>query len=129
LSSIRVLKIDKDKVSLEWKPSEIDIAKITTISKIEPDNRVDIDRANGIIVFTLHANQTFSSYTMQVLEGKVKSVTIRNTVADKNAPAASPLEVTPKNAENHADTAPATKSQEGLSGLINSYKNLDQYSP
>jgi len=123
-AAIRVLEIDKDKVTIEWKPDEMDLTKIAEIPSKVPDERVDIDRTNGIIVFTLHANQTFSAYAMRVLEGKVLPVTVKNALADSGA--AAPKSEEPPPSPVSPVPRVGVHEHNGLSGLINSYKTLDQ---
>jgi len=123
---LRVLKIDKDKVSLEWKPDDADIDKINALTNKVPGKLVDIDRANGIITFTLHANQTFSSYAMQVLEGKVQPVMVENAMAGNTIAMPDPIaeKAAPVSPEN--PVTPPASNQNGLKGLINNYNNLGQ---
>lgn len=124
-SDIQVVAIDQDKVKLEWAPAVMD--KVTEVWSQVPNDEIDVDTLRGKVSFTLRPNQTFSSYVMKVLEGRVLPVTVDTTLIKKN-PVASIEEIPappPASAPAAAETPPASKgSDEGLSGLINSYKNM-----
>ncbi len=130
LGNIRVREIDKDKVSIEWKPDEADMDKINALTDTTPDEGIDIDRTNGIIIFTLYANQTFSSYALQVLEGKVQPVTVANVAPGDGNKITRPVPVVekapPPAPSKDPAPAPAGPHESGLGGLIGAYKNLDQ---
>src|SRR5262249_23080314 len=90
-----------------------------------PSNQsVNVDSAQGIVSFTLRPNQTFSSYAMRVLEGRVKPVTIEHpdSAAANPLPPGAAETAAPKNALPVADSKPEPK--EGLSGLINRYEQM-----
>ncbi|MGE0754441.1 MAG: hypothetical protein AB7L92_04705 [Alphaproteobacteria bacterium] len=71
---LKVLDINKNSVSLEWTPYDMD--KVMEVWNKWPNDVVSVDTYNNIVTFTLLPNQTFSSYVMRVLEGKVLPVTI-----------------------------------------------------
>lgn len=71
---IRIQSIDKDKVTVEWNPS--DMKKIEEVWTIKPNDEILVDLRQRKVVFTLRPNQTFSSYVMRVLEGKVMPMVI-----------------------------------------------------
>jgi hypothetical protein len=83
--SLRVLNVDKDSVSLEWTPKKLDGEKIKKAARKAHDQDISVDQNHGVITFTLHANQTFSSYAMRILEGKARPVTINATEAADNS--------------------------------------------
>ena len=90
---LKVRAIDKDKVDLEWAPS--DMAQVIMTAEKWPNEEVTIDRLNGTVLFTLKPNQTFSSYVLRVLEGKVLPVIIDSQPAaaaslPQSEPAATP---------------------------------------
>lgn len=68
-SGLKVIYINREKVSFEWRPERLD--KIVDITDYSSDGDVGVDMANKIVIFTLKPNQTFSSYAMKVVEGKV----------------------------------------------------------
>lgn len=124
-SDIQVVAIDKDKVTLEWVPIAMD--KVSEVWNQVPNDEIDVDTLRGKVSFTLRPNQTFSSYVMKVLEGRVLPVTVDTTLikkspaADTEAMPAPPPALPPAEAEKQ----PVPQgSGEGLSGLINSYKNM-----
>jgi len=124
--NLSVIDIDKDEVSIEWKPTEPDLEKMKFPENYTPTKMVDIDRSKGIITFTLHANQTFSAYALKVLEGKVQPVTVNNAVADNKA---SPLGEGMPDKIVPPGISPNENASGGLGGLINAYKNLGQDHP
>ncbi len=73
-SNIRVTAITPDKVTLEWFPLEMH--RVMEIWKLFPNEQVTVNTAHGQVIFDLKPNQTFSSYTMTALEGKVLPVTV-----------------------------------------------------
>lgn len=73
-SNIRVGGIASDRVTFEWFPLEME--RVVEIWKSFPNDKVSVDIPRGQVVFSLKPNQTFSSYTMTVLEGKVLPVTV-----------------------------------------------------
>src|SRR5690606_7030051 len=76
-ADIKVLAIDEDKVRLQWKP--ISMEKVNEVLAHSPNEEIEINNLHGTVDFTLRPNQTFSSYVMRVLEGKVLPVTIDNS--------------------------------------------------
>lgn len=125
-SDIQVVAIDQDKVKLEWAPAVMD--KVTEVWNQVPNDEIDVDTLRGRVSFTLRPNQTFSSYVMKVLEGRVLPVTVDTTLIRKNPVTSTeeiPVPPPPASAPATAEPPPASKgSDEGLSGLINSYKNM-----
>lgn len=75
-SGLLVSYIDADKVTFEWLPQRLD--KIIDINEAGHESSIKVDLARKKVHFTLKANQTFTSYAMQVVEGKVPPVTIDN---------------------------------------------------
>jgi len=73
LAGLRILSINNEKATVEWQPVNMD--KIIDSANID-DNLIQIDIMRNKVVFTLKANQTFTSYAMKVVEGKVTPVTI-----------------------------------------------------
>lgn len=73
-NQLKVLHIDKDRVELEWIPR--DMAQIMRTWQKWPNDEIRIDELNGAVYFTLKPNQTFSSYVLRVLEGKVLPVVV-----------------------------------------------------
>jgi hypothetical protein len=73
-SGLRVIGINKGKVTLEWKPERMD--KIADVEGQSADNPIDVDFIGKKVVFSLKPNQTFTSYAMRVVEGKVAPVTV-----------------------------------------------------
>jgi hypothetical protein len=72
-SGLKIIQIDNEKITVEWKPKKMD--KIT-----DPDSSlndpVKVDFLNDKVTFTIKANQTFTSYAMRIMEGKVAPVTV-----------------------------------------------------
>lgn len=74
VSGLRVLEIDGEKVTIEWLPEKMD--KIADSGDYSAENPVKVDFTGNKVVFSLKANQTFTSYAMKVVEGKLMPVTI-----------------------------------------------------
>jgi hypothetical protein len=79
LAGLRILSINNEKVTVEWQPENMD--KVIDDGNID-DNLIKVDIMGNKVVFTLKANQTFTSYAMKVVEGKVMPVTINLNGAD-----------------------------------------------
>lgn len=71
-AGLKVLSINNEKVTIEWQPERMD--KIADES--DTDGSVQVDFMKNKVIFTLKANQTFTSYAMRVVEGKVAPVTV-----------------------------------------------------
>jgi len=74
--SLKVLAVDGEKALFEWKPMNMQQVNDTWAKTQSED--VTVNRKAGTVTFVLHSNQTFSSYLMRVLEGKVKPVRLDN---------------------------------------------------
>ncbi len=92
---------------LKWNPAE--------------DGRVIVDSAERTIRFTLQPNQTFSSYSMRVLEGKVQPAEIDLTTPSSQAKT---LTVPPVPGAPPA-RPPQAGEATGLEGLINRYQKYN----
>lgn len=123
---MKVVSIGKDAVTFEWHP--VSMRRINeTVGKIAPekaDARVAVDEVANTVRFTLRANQTFSSYSMSVVEGEVVPVTVSSN-----------LSYTPPSASAKAKENPAAKAEDkpkndedrrGLKGLIGAYENIGE---
>lgn len=71
---LRVIEIDREKVVFEWKPEKMD--KVVDVIEYSQDNPVKVNFMKNNVEFSLKANQTFTSYAMRVVEGKVLPVTV-----------------------------------------------------
>jgi len=121
---IRVLNVDEEKVALEWKPRKMKRVMESWGRNINEETNVD--PVMGIVQFTLRPNQTFSSYAMRVLEGRVRPVMI---VLKTDEPAAelppvdegdSPQDMQlPENI-----TTEDIKNNVGVKGLDKTYKRI-----
>jgi hypothetical protein len=126
--NIRIVAIEKDKVSIEWEPEGDSIEKIDWKSGKTSDSRVTLNSTKKTVTFTLHANQTFSTYAMQILEGKVTPITIK--VAGADGVPAGPQANAPANPKQRGAAQPRTQAgQTGLHGLLNAYKSLEEPNP
>lgn len=72
VAGLKVLSINNEKVTIEWQPERMD--KIS--DEGDMDGSVQVDFMKNKVIFTLKANQTFTSYAMRVVEGKVMPVTV-----------------------------------------------------
>lgn len=112
--NIEVVQVDPDKVVMQWKP--INMAKVKEVVEQAPDKKIEgVDTVRGLVVFTLRPNQTFSSYVMRVLEGKVKPVIVDTNpaaAADAAAPAAPTGAPAPVDAAAGAPSTPTPQEKE-----------------
>ncbi|MEZ5690739.1 MAG: hypothetical protein R3D71_03615 [Rickettsiales bacterium] len=74
IADIEIVSINKDAVTIDWYPKRMD--KVVDVQDFTKDNPVRVDMLNNVVTFTLRPNQTFSSYSMQVIEGRVQPITI-----------------------------------------------------
>jgi hypothetical protein len=109
-TDIKVQQINESLVTFEWRPVSMD--RVMEVWQKTPSEGVTVDAAQGVVVFSLHTNQTFSSYVMRVLEGKVMPVTIDISTVPVVAPT-----------QGVGQTGAVKK---GLSGLIDAYKNAGE---
>ncbi|MFW0777974.1 MAG: hypothetical protein ACN2B6_09695 [Rickettsiales bacterium] len=121
-TDLSVMEINEDMVRLKWKP--VSMHKVNeTWQKMENDN-VEVYKRRGEVIFTLRVNQTFSSYVMNILEGKVQPVTV-DTHNISLEPPSEVLDPSPVDSGdpffNQEDDDP---SRTGLGGLIDAYSKL-----
>ena len=72
---LKLLEVDNEKVFIEWKPKKMDRVNQSWAKNKNKD--ILVDPVAGTVTFTLYPNQTFSSFVMRVLEGKVMPVTVK----------------------------------------------------
>jgi hypothetical protein len=115
-AEISVEAIDENKVVLKWHPSIVDKDRIMDVWKRTSNTETLVDPMDNTVQFVLHTNQTFSSYVMRVLEGKVLPVAID-------------LNQEPMLDEGEGETvteSPQQRQPKGLPGLIEAYTHLDE---
>ncbi|MFO0388621.1 MAG: hypothetical protein ACK502_02730 [Alphaproteobacteria bacterium] len=78
---ITVTSVDKNQVTLQWRPGDFEKVK-KAWAKAQHES-IQVDEVAGLVFFTLKPNQTFSSYVMKVLEGKVLPVTVDYQAVEK----------------------------------------------
>ena len=69
---LKLLNVEPDKVLLEWRPTNM--KQVNEVWAKAHNDHVIVERKTGTVTFTLLPNQTFSSYKMRVMEGKVRPV-------------------------------------------------------
>jgi len=127
---IRILEVDNAKALIEWKPKNM--KKVNESWENNKSDGVIVDNVVGAVTFTLYPNQTFSSYAMRVVEGKVRPIVVQLT-QDDNVRAAPPV-------QNKADAAsnvlnndskkientgtPDLANDVGMKGLDKTYKRM-----
>lgn len=112
---LRIKEVDADKVAVEWHPGEMDLIDRSWDKTSNPD--VMVDDGNGTVTFALRPNQTFSSYMMRPLEGRVLPVAISSANA-------APVDVRNGKAAAVAPSFPPAMpavNPRGLGGLIDAY--------
>ncbi len=79
LAGLRILSINENNVTIEWQPENMD--RVVDDGNID-GGLINVDIMRNKVVFTLKANQTFTSYAMKIVEGKVPPVTVNLNSAD-----------------------------------------------
>ena len=82
-SGLRVRDVTAGKVTLEWKPEQMD--KVNVVTDNSKEDAIKVDKESKNVTFTLKGNQTFSSYSMQVVEGKVMPITVNLKASEQLA--------------------------------------------
>ncbi len=138
-SEIKVVGIDKNQVTLQWTPA--DFERVRKTWENNSNEFVMLDQAARMVSFVLKPNQTFSSYVMKVLEGKVLPVTVDNQEIEKdfqakpivldNSPDViqdiySDSDATNNEKQPEANIAPIVPTQENPAELIGNYGSGEQ---
>ena len=145
-AELRVVTVQPERVVFEWKPKNMD--RIRESWDGEASYNVSVDYPASKVTFALRLNQTFSSYLMQVVEGKVTPVRSAEPLpVNPNSGAAAlqmdmfppePAEAQePVQANGKAKPSKAIKldgaaggakkeGQEGLGGLLSNYKDINE---
>lgn len=89
--------VDEEMVSLQWRPKNL--AKVKEVWTKAPNPNIHVDLKEGAVEFSLKPNQTFSSYAMRVVEGKVVPVVIGGSAAIADAAGATIEDVYPEASE------------------------------
>jgi len=126
-AELSVVNIDQDKVSLQWRP--VSMEKVNAIWDKMPNNEANVNKREGTVIFTLRPNQTFSSYVMRPLEGKVQPVTVDThniqLPEEEEVPRAPQADGLPEEAPAIPESqAGASQKKQGLGGLIGAYSNI-----
>ncbi len=122
-SDLKVEAINQDSVQLIWRPA--DSQKVMEIWKNVPRGEDVKVMGNGAAVrFSLRPNQTFSSYVMRVLEGKVKPVTVDTQVNLIPPESANEQDADSNPPEGDPSASDESSSGQGLGGLIGAYRRL-----
>jgi hypothetical protein len=98
-SNIKVTSVDKDKITVEWIPT--DMQKVVEVWSVSPTDTIEVNTKSNLVRFTLRPNQTFSSYVMRVLEGKVVPMVIDLAKGSDKTAAESIDKAAPKSAESN----------------------------
>ncbi len=83
-ASFRIIMVDKERVVLVWKPENM--RRVRETMEKYPGKLFPVHMQTGEVYITLRHNQTFSSFIMDVLEGKVKPVVVSNTSSAAQPP-------------------------------------------
>ena len=110
LDNISVVKIDHEQVVFEWEPDNMMRVKASWAAASE--SKVQVDFETNKVIFALRLNQTFSSYLMEVVEGKVIPVQSAGEIATLAESSSTPVKE-------------EDKSKKGLNSLMDSYKKLE----
>jgi hypothetical protein len=123
--NIRVIGIDRDKADIEWRPAVME--KVNRAWDNSSTSAISVDKKNGIVTFSLRPNQTFSSYVMRVVEGKVLPVTEGNQIMENavlHTAIAKEAEKKNLNAKSSVLSPAKPAEHEGLGGLLDKYHDM-----
>lgn len=126
-AEVSVLSVDKDKVLLEWKPKKME--RVLEVWAKAKNDDILVDERVGKVIFTLHPNQTFTSYAMRVVEGKTRPVVL-DLRANAGAAPAAPAPAADAKQEGDTTKAPENittedmKNDVGVKGLSKTYKRM-----
>lgn len=112
---LEVLDISEKRVVLRWRPLQPE-----RVVFVESEG-VSVDKIAKTVTFTLHGNQTFSSYAMRVVEGRIAPVVIDNTTGVPLNPADATIS---KAAAAIKKTNNKQDDKTGLNGLIGAYQAI-----
>lgn len=118
-TELKVIDVGRDKVLLSWKPLLMD--KVIEVWANAKHEGVVVDEAQGLVTFSLHPNQTFTSFLMRVVDGRLQPVTIG--ASPSTVPAGPTLADPDRPALPSIADEPAGQSQ-GISGLIKEYERM-----
>jgi hypothetical protein len=124
-ADLQVESISRDAVVFLWRPTDSQKVYDAWV-KADHTDMVKVMGRGSAVKFSLRPNQTFSSYVMRVLEGKVKPVTT-DTQAVMTEPANPPEDAAPDALQGKTpsgEPASETSSDQGLPGLIGAYRRL-----
>lgn len=124
-AELKLLSVDSEKVSLQWKPRKLEKVE-ESWTRAGPVSGVEFDRLAGLVTFILRPNQTFSSYAMRVAEGKLIPYVI-DLKPNEHKAAAAAEEPLPAAELNKADENVATdeiKNNVGVKALNKTYKRI-----
>lgn len=151
-SPLKVVMVNNDMVVMEWKPDDMEKVSQSWMVAATATGQSDVmvDTAHSTVTFTLKPNQTFSSYVMRVLEGKVQPMTVliqpepaagagaakkpgapapaavpaAAAAAPKPADAAAPEAAAPAAPKTAEEALATSGKKEGLTGLSETYKKM-----
>lgn len=117
--TLEIQSVSQKEAVILWRPAANERLKWSPAQ----DGRVILDAAEHTIRFTLQPNQTFSSYSMRVLEGKVQPAEVDITVPGVSAkPSISSL---PSPVSGPPNRPGPGGEATGLESLINRYQNYN----
>ena len=129
-SWLKVVMVDKEMVVMEWRPQNMKkVSEAWMVAPVVPaKSDVLVDSIHETVTFTLKPNQTFSSFAMRVVEGKVPPVTVMIQPDEQNGTggeAAKPIDVPqPAEATPVKPTPPVDDTRAGVPGLNDTYKKI-----
>lgn len=121
-SDIKVLEVADNKVTFLWRPVMMD--KVMEVWRRTPNEQVKVDEKEGTVIFTLHPNQTFTSFLMKIIEGKVKPMTIGNDASANISAANNPSDPSPNNSPLALPKDQSGDDNQGLSGLLRMQRQI-----
>lgn len=135
-SPLKVVMVTQEMVVIEWRPQDMEkVSQAWMMASSGPgQSDVVVDSIRSTVTFTLKPNQTFSSYAMRVVEGKVVPVTVMvqpstpfqsfGAKPPTARPAARPTVAAPAPATTPPPAPVAVDEKDGAKGLSDTYKKM-----
>jgi hypothetical protein len=125
-NDIYVTHVNKDQVTLVWRPFVME--KVNEVWAKSPNEEVQVNKSKGTVTFTIHPNQTFTSYLMKAVDGKLKPVIIGGNEAIA-ATAAHETDVQSTISGDIPPEAAHEEDKQGIEGLLNKYNTMPGTQP
>lgn len=118
-ADLEVAEVGKEKAVLVWKPLVME--KVVEVWAQSKNEGVIVDQTAGTVTFTLQPNQTFTSFLMRVVDGRLQPVTIGSNAASQPS---RPTLANPDVPGLPSNLPPEQEAGQGIGGLIREYEKM-----